>query len=177
MEQKYNYIFDKKCMGEYGLINNRIKPSEAENKILIYTGFMDTLWNSTYVNSNAIGGAEKAVYYLSKYLPTTFEIIISGDVKTETIGNIKYINRNELNIKETKFHTIIVSRYLSFFELFPEYTCVNLIVMAHDTCLYNHLHGSNKTVEEYISIIRLNANCASNVIASTSSNIINFIPF
>jgi GR25 family glycosyltransferase involved in LPS biosynthesis/glycosyltransferase involved in cell wall biosynthesis len=151
MEQKYNYIFDRKCMVDYGLINNRLKPEETENKILIYTGFMNTLWNSTYINSNAIGGAEKAVYYLSKYLPKSFEIIISGDVKTETIGNIKYINRSELNIKKTRFHTIIVSRYLSFFELFPEYTCANLIVMAHDIQLYNHLHGSTKTVEELIS--------------------------
>ena len=133
------------------MINHKIQPHEAEKKILIYTGFMNKLWNSTYINSNAMGGAEKSVHYLSKYLSGSYEIIISGDVISETIGNIKYINRNELNIKQTKFHTIIVSRYLSFFELFPEYTCANLIIMAHDIQLYNHLHGSNITIQEFIS--------------------------
>ena len=62
IEQNNTYRFDKDVLSEYGIKNsNKCTLKEASNKILIYTGFMDYLWNDTYIQNNPIGGAEKAV--------------------------------------------------------------------------------------------------------------------
>uniref|UniRef100_A0A6C0EZF5 Glycosyltransferase 2-like domain-containing protein n=1 Tax=viral metagenome TaxID=1070528 RepID=A0A6C0EZF5_9ZZZZ len=114
----------------------------TSKKILIYIGFMDYLWNDTYVSNNAIGGAEKAVAYLARNLPKEYEIIISGDVADEVVGNVKYVNRFKLQalLDVEKFHTIIVSRYVSFFLLFPRFNCHQLYLSAHDTGFLNNLN-------------------------------------
>lgn len=116
----------------------------TSKKILIYTGFMDYLWNDTYVSNNSIGGAEKAVAYLARNLPKEYEIIISGDVADEVVGNVKYVNRFKLQalLDVEKFHTIIVSRYVSFFLLFPRFSCHQLYLSAHDsTGFLNNVNG------------------------------------
>jgi FkbM family methyltransferase len=116
----------------------------TSKKILIYTGFMDYLWNDTYVSNNPIGGAEKAVAYLARNLPKEYEIIISGDVADEVVGNVKYVNRFNLQalLDVEKFHTIIVSRYVSFFLLFPRFNCHQLYLSAHDsTGFLNNFNG------------------------------------
>jgi beta-1,4-mannosyl-glycoprotein beta-1,4-N-acetylglucosaminyltransferase len=114
----------------------------TSKKILIYTGFMDYLWNDTYVSNNAIGGAEKAVAYLARNLPKEYEIIISGDVADEVVGNVRYVNRFKLQalLDVEKFHTIIVSRYVSFFLLFPRFSCHQLYLSAHDIGFLNNLN-------------------------------------
>jgi len=126
-----------KTYDKYGI--KKIKASIDEcltsKKILIYTGFMDYLWNDTYVSNNAIGGAEKAVAYLAKNFPREYEIIISGDVADEVVGNVTYVNRFKLQalLDVETFHTIIVSRYVSFFILFPRFNCHQLYLSAHDS--------------------------------------------
>jgi GR25 family glycosyltransferase involved in LPS biosynthesis len=137
-----NYpLFDEtmKIYEKYGIKKREASIASDEcltsKKILIYTGFMDYLWNDTYVSNNPIGGAEKAVAYLARNLPKEYEIIISGDVADEVVGNVKYVNRFKLQalLDVEKFHTIIVSRYVSFFLLFPRFNCHQLYLSAHDS--------------------------------------------
>jgi len=141
-------IFDcdfMKKYEKYGIVNPDIPKFTKEdckesNKILIYTGFMNVSWNDTYVSNNSIGGAEKAVAYLSRYLPEEYEIYISGYVEDEIVGNIKYIHMNKLGelLEKEKFHTIIISRYISFFTIFKKFSCYQLFLSAHDTEFLNN---------------------------------------
>jgi len=124
----------------------------SRKKILIYTGFMGYLWNDTYISNNAAGGAEKAVAYLARNFPKECEIIISGDVTDEVVGNVRYVNRFKLQalLDVEKFHTIIVSRYVSFFILFPRFNCHQLYLSAHDTGFLNNFNDVpvNSIIEE-----------------------------
>ncbi len=118
---------------------HKISEKEVSNKILIYTGHMEFLWNDTTLKNKALGGSEKAVIYLSRYLPKNYEIYIAGDNLEENIDNIRYVNSENLEaiLNTEKFHTIIISRYVSFFERYKTYKCLNLILSAHDTCFLN----------------------------------------
>ena len=116
--------------------------SNSKN-ILIYTGFSDFDWNYSYMLNSALGGSEKAVAYLSRCFPKEFKIYISGAVTNETIDNIQYINLNELTklINEIPFHTVIVSRYISFYEMFQNCSFYQSFIWAHDILLLPY--GSN----------------------------------
>ena len=105
--------------------------------ILIYTGFSDIEWNYTYMAHNALGGSEKAVNYLSQCFPKDYNIYISGHVKNETVNNVKYIHLNQLEtlINTIPFHTVIVSRYISFYEMFKTCSYYKSYIWAHDTIL------------------------------------------
>jgi len=111
--------------------------------ILIYTGFLDFKWNYTYMQDNALGGSEKAVAYLSKCFPKDYNIYISGEVENEIIDNIQYIHLDELTnlINSTPFHTVIVSRYIGFYEMFKECSYYQSYIWAHDILLLPY--GSN----------------------------------
>jgi hypothetical protein len=69
---------------------------------------------------NGLGGSEKAVNYMAKYLALTkeFNIYVSGDVDDEIIHNVHYIHRihrsklREL-ITKTPFHTVYGVVYYS----------------------------------------------------------------
>jgi FkbM family methyltransferase len=157
-----NYpIFDGKhefmeAYKKYGIVKSKREPSidecSSSNKILIYTGFMSYLWNDTYISNHAMGGAEKAVAYLARNLPKEYEIIISGDVANEVVGNVRYVNRFKLQalLDVEKFHTIIVSRYVSFFLLFPRFHFHQLYLCAHDTGFLNNFNdvSVNSIMEE-----------------------------
>ena len=116
--------------------------SQSKN-ILIYTGFSDINWNYTYTLNNALGGSEKAVAYLSKCFPKDYTIYISGHVENETIDNIHYIHLDELTnlINSIPFHTVIVSRYISFYDMFPTCSFYQSFIWAHDNLLLPY--GSN----------------------------------
>jgi glycosyltransferase involved in cell wall biosynthesis len=107
------------------------------NKILFYVGFSNEPWNITYSKEHALGGSERAVIYLSQSLPKHFDIYIGGAVTEETVDNIHFVNLTNLKelVKNTRFHTIIVSRYIAFFEMFSDFKTYNSIIMAHDTGL------------------------------------------
>jgi beta-1,4-mannosyl-glycoprotein beta-1,4-N-acetylglucosaminyltransferase len=123
-------------------IFDKVECSNSKN-ILIYTGFSDIDWNYTYTLNNALGGSEKAVAYLSKCFPKEYTIYISGHVKNETIDNIHYIPLDELTnlINRIPFHTLIVSRYISFYEMFPTCSFYQSYIWAHDVLLLPY--GSN----------------------------------
>ena len=106
--------------------------------ILIYTGFLDFQWNYSYMQNNALGGSEKAVAYLSKCFPKDYNIYISGEVENEIIDNIQYIHLNELTnlINSTPFHTVIVSRYISFYEMFKDCSYYQSYIWGHDILLF-----------------------------------------
>lgn len=110
--------------------------SQSKN-ILIYTGFSDVDWNYTYTLNNALGGSEKAVAYLSNCFPKDYTIYISGHVENETINNIHYIHLDQLPklINCVSFHTIIVSRYIAFYEMFPTCSFYQSFIWAHDVLL------------------------------------------
>ena len=111
--------------------------------ILIYTGFLDFKWNYTYMQDNALGGSEKAVAYLTKCFPKDYNIYISGEVENEIIDNIQYIHLDELTklINLIPFHTVIVSRYIGFYEMFKECSYYQTYIWAHDILLLPY--GSN----------------------------------
>jgi glycosyltransferase involved in cell wall biosynthesis len=115
--------------------------------ILIYTGFSDIEWNHTYIQTNALGGSEKAVAYLSKCFPKDYNIYISGHVKNEIIDNIQYIHLNELTnfVNSTPIHTLIVSRYISFYEMFKECSFYQSFIWAHDVMLLPYGCSLNET--------------------------------
>jgi GR25 family glycosyltransferase involved in LPS biosynthesis/tetratricopeptide (TPR) repeat protein len=123
--------------------------------ILFYTGFSDFLWNITYSQSNALGGSERAVLCLAKELSKKYKILIVGDVLEETItvgGNsISFVHRFKMEKQKLHFKYIIVSRYVSFFTIFPNFTSDTLFLMAHDTHFMNNLSGCDLTSEEIIS--------------------------
>ena len=122
----------------------------ASKKILIWTGFHNKLWNESYSNINALGGSEKAVAYVAKHLSKDYEIYVSGDVEDEVINNVTYINRNNLQtlLDNETFHTIIISRYISFFLMFSNIKCYQLYLMLHDTTLLNNI--TNESVHNLL---------------------------
>lgn len=124
-----------------------------KNAILFYTGFAKECWNMTYSETRALGGSERAVISLAKEFSKHWDIVISGDVIEETIksstGTITFINR--FNLKDQSYKTIIVSRYVSFFTLFPNFNCETLILMAHDEQFLNNLAGCTKTPGQIIN--------------------------
>ena len=136
---------------------------QASKKILFWTGFHNNLWNESYINANAIGGSEKAVSYVAKHLSKEYEIYVSGDVEDEVINNVTYINRYKLQklFDKEVFHTIIISRYVSFFLIFSNIKCHKLYLMLHDTCLLNNftdlavntiLETNNKYIDKAVCL-------------------------
>ena len=144
IEKNHNYKIKMELIDKYKLFN-------CESNILIYTGFNETRWNLTYSLNNPIGGSERATIELYKRIPKEYSVIISGDVLEEEIDNLKFINRFNLNKINLNFDTIIISRYISFFTMFPKFKCKNLILQAHDTTFLNNLTGCNKTPNELIN--------------------------
>jgi hypothetical protein len=138
---------------------HKTETAKNSNKILIYTGYSGKLWNYSQAINSALGGSEKAVAFMSKELPTDYEIYISGDVQDEKVDNITYVNRDKLSslLESTEFHTIIISRYVSFFVLYPIFKCHKLIISAHDTIFLNNSHINNLSttdiLHKYMDII------------------------
>jgi GR25 family glycosyltransferase involved in LPS biosynthesis len=144
---KYNAFLKKYT--KYGIniksikeITNKFNVSECEksNKILFYTGFCNIQWNYTYSLNNALGGSETAVANLAKSFPSEYEIYIAGSVKEEKINNVNYINFDTLRRlnETTPFHTVIVSRYVGFYEIFEGLSFYQSFIWAHDISLFNY---------------------------------------
>jgi GR25 family glycosyltransferase involved in LPS biosynthesis/SAM-dependent methyltransferase len=134
-------------------ISNQIFSNEVcmESKnILFYTGYSPIKWNHTYGSNNALGGSETAIISLSSNFPKEYKVYISGDVEEETVDNITYINMNNLHnlIKTTAFHTIIVSRYLNFYEIYKNFSAYQTFIWGHDIALFPY--GTNLSVESIL---------------------------
>ena len=121
------------------------------NKILIYTGYSPFKWNYTYSLNNALGGSETATTCLAKSFPENYEIFVTGNVIEENIDNVTYVNVNNLKelIKTTAFHTIIVSRYLNFYELYKNFSAYQTYIWGHDITLFSY--GVNLSVENILT--------------------------
>jgi GR25 family glycosyltransferase involved in LPS biosynthesis/glycosyltransferase involved in cell wall biosynthesis len=131
---------------------NHFSSEDCKNSknILIYTGFSDIHWNYTYALDNALGGSEKAVAYLSKCFPKNYKIFVTGHVENEMLENIQYIHINDFPnlIQTTPFHTVIVSRYISFYEMFKECSFYQSFIWAHDVILL--AYGSNLNANQIL---------------------------
>ena len=107
-------------------------------RILFYTGFSNINWNYSYSMNHALGGSETAVAYLSKAFPSDYEIYIGGSVAEEKYDNINYINFDTMHkiLNTMPFHTVIVSRYIAFYELFQDVSFYKSFIWGHDVLLY-----------------------------------------
>jgi hypothetical protein len=111
-----------------------MEDSKLSKKILFYTGISDIEWNLSISLEKNLGDVEKAIIYLSSEFPKDYEIYICGLVKEEQIDNIHYIHHRNLKelINNNIFYTIIISRYIRFFELFPNFISYKVFIWAHD---------------------------------------------
>ena len=161
-----NYLSDdiKESCREYilfltnkGFTINQNKTIQLINKslkrnLLFYVGFSEHLWNITFSEDNALGGSELAVCYLAQQFTAEYNVYISGDVLEETKNGVQFINRTSTSkLLESLFiDVLVVSRYVSFFTLFPNYKAKKVYLMAHDTDFLNNLNGCSLTVSEII---------------------------
>jgi len=123
----------------------------SSNKILVYTGWMTHLWNESHLGKKALGGAEKAVAYLMRELPKSYEIIVSGDVEEGIFDNVTYIHQNKLQglLDGTEFHAIIISRNISFLTEYNNLKCFQLILSLHDTHILNNGNNAIHVLDMY----------------------------
>ena len=134
------------------IIDSANQPDNTKEikNILIFAGFGVINWNYTYGLHNALGGSERAVNYLASCFPKDYRIYISGNVGEETIGNVTYVNLTNIRqlINSTSFHTVIISRYIAFFDMFPQTITKQYFIWAHDTSLSSY--GTNKSDKQLI---------------------------
>jgi len=118
--------------------NFTLEDCKQSNKILFYTGFANLNWNYSFSLNNALGGSETAVICLARSFPKNIEIYIGGSVQEEKIENITFVNLHNLKklIKSNPFHTVIISRYIAFYEMFPETSFYQSFIWGHDISLY-----------------------------------------
>ncbi len=143
---KYDFLL---YIQNYGI--KFINQIDTNNKnILFYTGYMNFKWNYTYSLNNALGGSENAVINLAKEFPKDYNIYVSGDVEEETIDNLIFINNSNLNklLKNVSFNTVIISRYLDFYDKYPNCVYNKSIIWGHDICLFNY--GTSLSVENIL---------------------------
>ena len=108
------------------------------NKILFFTGWSGGInWNQTYSLKNALGGSETAVAYLTKFLPKKYQIYVAGELEEEVVDNVYYVNINNLQnlISNNSFHSVVVSRYIGFFEMYPNLKSYQNFIWVHDIVL------------------------------------------
>ena len=143
---------------KYGILLPKVVDSSfsldecfKSKNILVYTGFAPFKWNYTFSLSNALGGSETAIACLTKNFPDNYTVYVTGDVEEEKVDNITYINLNNLKdlINKTPFHSVIVSRYLNFYELYSNFSAYQTFIWAHDISLYSY--GTNLSVENILT--------------------------
>jgi hypothetical protein len=126
---------------------NKVKFKQFD--ILFYTGFSNKPWNKTYSLNNALGGSERAVIHLTENLPKHLKIVVTGDVHDEIVENVHYINRFKIN-NSYQFDYVVVSRYVSFFTIYPDLKFNKLVMMAHDTYFMNNLYNCSLSPNEIL---------------------------
>ena len=129
------------------IYNTKFTPTDCSEskKILLYTGYLKEKWNYTSSLANPVGGSETAAISLARSLPKIYEIYIGGDVLEEKIDNITFVNADNLDtlLRNTAFHTIIVSRYVNFFEHYRTTYTHQTYIWAHDIHLITYGTDSN----------------------------------
>ena len=129
---------------KHGIIFNlppKFTQEQCKNSknIIFYTGFANPWWNYSYSIANALGGSETAVAYLATCFPKDYTIYVTGEVHEETVGNVKYVHLQNVQnlLNETPMHTVVISRYIAFFEMF-KFWSYQTFVWAHDTALIHY---------------------------------------
>ena len=118
------------------------------NSILFYVGDFCEPWNYTHGLTNAVGGSEQAIRYLTQHFKET--IYVCGNVKEEVVGNVHYVHTSRIGelVMANYFNAIIISRNISFLELCPTHFADRLLLMAHDVELYG-VPDVNATLQKY----------------------------
>ena len=144
--EKYGVFLPKMSEPKFSLDECR-----KSNKIMFYTGYSPFKWNYTYSINNALGGSETAITCLTKCFPENYEIYVAGDVTEEKVDNITYVHLNNLPnlINSNAFHSIIVSRYLNFYELYKNFSAYQTFIWGHDVTLY--AYGTDLSVESILT--------------------------
>jgi len=126
--------------------NTYIEECNKSNKILIYTGFCDRNWNYTFSLNNALGGSERAALNIAYYLSKEYEVYIAGDVEEEQYENITFVKEDNIDklLKDLSFNTIIVSRFINYFETYPYFKTKNIFVWGHDVNLLTRTNNLQK---------------------------------
>ena len=132
--------------------NTKFAPTDCieSKKILLYTGYLKEKWNYTHSLTHPVGGSETAAISLARSLPKIYEIYIGGDVLEEKIDNIIFVNSDNLDtlLQNTAFHTIIVSRYVNFFEFYKCIYTHQTYIWAHDIHLISY--GTDNNVNDIL---------------------------
>ena len=107
------------------------------HSLFFYVGDFCSPWNYTHGLTNAVGGSEQAIRYLTQHFKD-YTVYVCGNVTEEVVGNVHYVHTSRIGelIMANYFDAIIISRNISFLELCPTYYADRLLLMAHDVELY-----------------------------------------
>lgn len=149
---KYSFLYVYEKYGLKIIHQNKFTKEECLQckNILIYTGYMTKKWNYTYSLNNSLGGSETAAINLALQFPKDYNIYISGTVEEENINNITFISNDKLTklFENIPFYTVIVSRYLDFYELYQNACFYKSIIWGHDIRLFSY--GSNLNANQIL---------------------------
>jgi FkbM family methyltransferase len=154
-KHKFLEDFEKYGLNLYNIFQNKRIFTEEEckksNKILLYTGYASVRWNYSYSMNNPLGGSETAAASLSKNFPQNWSVYVAGNQEEETIGNVTYVHLDNIKklIESNAFHTIIVSRYLNFYEHYTNFSAYKTYIWAHDIHLLDY--GTNLSAGDIIT--------------------------
>jgi len=119
------------------------------HSIFFFVGDFCEPWNYTHGLTNAVGGSEQAIRYLTQHFKD-YTVYVCGNVTEEVVGNVHYVHTSRIGelIMANYFDAIIISRNISFLELCPTHYADRLLLMAHDVELYgvNDVHA---TLQKY----------------------------
>jgi len=86
-----------------------------DKSILFFVGQFCSAWNYTSGLTNAVGGSEHAIRYLTQHFPE-YTVYVCGNVLEEVVGNVHYVHMQKLGelVMSHYFDAIILSRDISF---------------------------------------------------------------
>ena len=152
---KYTFLtkYEKYGIKHKTFVKNTFSEAECKqsNKILFYTGYSNLPWNYTFSLNNSLGGSETAVIQLANCFPKSYDIYIGGAVAEEKVDNVTYVNLESLKklVKTVPFHTVIVSRYASFYEMYSDVSFYKSYIWGHDVSLFSY--GCNIDVSSILT--------------------------
>ena len=119
------------------------------HSLFFYVGNVCPPWNYTHGLTNAVGGSEQAIRYLTQHFKD-YTVYVCGNVNEEVVGNVHYVHTSRMGelIMAHYFDAIIISRDISFLELCPTHYADRLLLMAHDVELYG-VADVNATLQKY----------------------------
>ena len=119
------------------------------HSLFFYVGNVCDPWNYTHGLTNAVGGSEQAIRYLTQHFKD-YTVYVCGNVTEEVVGSVHYVHTSRMGelIMAHYFDAIIISRDISFLELCPTHYADRLLLMAHDVELYG-VADVNATLQKY----------------------------